>query len=332
MRATSPDGGKTGTDVELLFNDLSIHGQFPDVAAFQGAIGRVMAMRELARRRYGRELQCHRNVAHAPVTRDSSMPQAIRGLSRNKRSALMQWLARSGPFWEDYRRHGGDDYLECKGEVVTDTAVGEAAHRLFHGIECGLVSMNPSSWLSSPLPVDWYEECESTRSIGVPNYWDAEALTAALDAAPISLASWRDLETAARGRCPDLTFSPTCFEPLRGHSFGAGAAQALLSRLTVLHDFKNCFDNRGQRTPEGHETYRKHFTGKKAWFSDSSDTEKADFRRDLTFPHPANAGETLFCTWHGKVKTPQLRIHFSWPVHAAEPLYVVYVGPKITKR
>ena len=159
-----------------------------------------------------------------------------------------------------------------------------------------------------------------------------KALTAALDAAPVSLASWTNLETAARIRCPDLTFSPSCFEPLRGHPFGAGAAQALLSRLIVLHDLKNCFDERGQRTPEGHETYRKHFTGKKAWFSDSSDSEKADFRRDLTFPHPADAGETLFCTWHGKVKTPQLRIHFSWPIHAAEPLYVVYVGPKITRR
>ena len=331
MRATSPAGEKTGADVELLFNDLSIHGQFPDVAAFQGAIGRVMAMRELARRRYGRELQCHRNVAHAPVTRDSSMPQAIQGMSKDKRSALMQWLARSGPFWEDHRRHGGGDWLECNGEVVTDTAAGEAAYRLFHGIGCGLVSMDPSSWLLSPLPVEWHDS-KPTRSIDVPNYWEAKALTAALDAAPVSLASWSDLEAAARSRCPDLTFSPDCFEPLRGHPFGAGAAQALLSRLTVLHDLKNCFDDRGQRTPEGHETYRKHFTGKKAWFSDSSDSEKADFRRDLTFSHPSDAGETLFCTWHGKVKTPQLRIHFSWPVHAAEPLYVVYVGPKITRR
>ncbi len=319
--------------MDLLFNDLSIHGQFPDVAAFRGAIGRVMAIREIARRRYGRELQCHRNVAHARVTRDSSMPQAIQSLSKAKRSALMQWLARSGPFWEDvdFRRHSSDDWLECKGEVVTDTAAGEAAYRLFHGIECGLVSMDPSSWVFSPLPVQW-REGQSARSMDVPNYWDVEGLTAVLDAASVSLESWTDLETAARRRCPELTFSQDCFEPLRGHPFGVGAAQALLSRLTVLHDLKNSSDERGQRTPEGHETHRKHFTGKKAWFSDSSDTEKADFRQDLTFPHPVNAGETLFCTWHGKVKTPQLRIHFSWPVHSATPLYVVYVGPKITKR
>ena len=135
--------------MDLLFNDLSIHGQFPDVAAFRGAIGRVMAIREIARRQYGRELQCHRNVAHARVTRDSSMPQAIQSLSKAKRSALMQWLARSGPFWEDvdFRQHSSDDWLECKGEVVTDTVAGEAAYRLFHGIECCLVSMDPSSWV-----------------------------------------------------------------------------------------------------------------------------------------------------------------------------------------
>lgn len=78
--------------------------------------------------------------------------------------------------------------------------------------------------------------------------------------------------------------------------------------------------------------FQLHFTGDKAWFSDSSSTEKSDFRKELTFRHPMNAGEYLFCTWHGKVKTPQLRIHFSWPIRASDPLYVVYIGPKITKQ
>ena len=259
------------------------------------------------------------------------MLQAVQELSRDKRSALMHWLMRSGPFWEDFRQHGSDDWLECNGEVVTDRAAGEAAYRLFHGIECGLVTMDPSSWLFSPLPVEWHVG-ESTKSVAVPNCWDVEGLKAVLDAESVSIVSWMDLEIAARRRCSNLTFSQNCFEPLRGHPFGVRAAQALLERLIVLHDLKNSFDEHGRRTPEGHETYQKHFTGSKAWFSDSSDTEKTDFRQDLTFPHPENTGETLFCTWHGKVNTPPLRIHFSWPVHAAMPLYVVYVGPKITKR
>lgn len=95
---------------------------------------------------------------------------------------------------------------------------------------------------------------------------------------------------------------------------------------------KDCFDDRGKRTPEGHTLYQKHFTGDKAWFSDSSDTEKARFKNELIFKHPANPNEVLFCPWHGKVKTPQLRIHFSWPIREDQPLYIVYVGPKITKR
>ena len=289
-----------------------------------------MVMREHMRR-HGRELQCHRNVANAQVTSGSLMPQAIQGLSRDKRSALMHWLMRSGPFWEDSRQHGSDDWLECNGEVVTDRAAGEAAYRLLHGIECGLVTMDPSSWLFSPLPVEWHEG-ESTRSVAVPNFWDVEGLKAVLDAESVSLASWMDLEMAARRRCSNLTFSSNCFEPLRGHPFGVRAAQALLERLIVLHHLKSSFNEHGRLTPEGHETLQKHFTHSKAWFSDSSDTEKTDFRQGLTFPHPENAGETLFCPWHGKVNIPKLRIHFSWPVSAATPLYIVYIGPKITKR
>ena len=100
----------------------------------------------------------------------------------------------------------------------------------------------------------------------------------------------------------------------------------------MLQEIRNCVDDRGKRTPEAHKLYQKHFAGEKAWFSDSSKSEKDDFEDELTFENPSVGGEFLFCSWHGKVKWPQLRIHFSWPVRAAEPLYVVYVGPKITKR
>ena len=314
--------------MDLFFNDLSIHGQFPDFAAFHVAIGRVMSMRELARHQYGQELQCHRNVTNAQVTHDSSMLQAIQGLSKEKRSALMQWLSQSDASWEDFRQHSEDDWLEYNGEVVTGDALGEAAYRLFHNIECSLVSMDPSSWCYSPLPVEWHESTR-TRSKDVPNYWDSESLTAALENS-VTLASWGDLERVAQMRCPGLTISQNCFEQLHRHPFGKGAAQALLSRLTVLHDFKNHSNEHGRRTREGHEMYQRYFTG--TWFSDSSESEKRDFQQALTFCHPSVAGETLFCPWHGKVKTSQLRIHFSWPVSAATPLYVVYVGPKITKR
>ena len=320
------------TDMELLFNELSIHGQFPDLATFRAAVSRVMAIRALLRR-FGRDLYCHRNVVNRQATRDATIPQAIHALDRESRGALMAWLTRRGPFWEDGREHSGEDYLDCvqwEERIVTDTAVGEAAYGRLHGRDRGLVSMTPSSWRFSPVSVNWHEG-GNVSSIDVRNYWGADALEAELGDLTPPLGSWPDLESAARSSCPGLVFALDSFGPLLGHPFHLGVAERLLMRLIVLNKLRDAFDERGERTPEGHRLYQEHFTGDKAWFSDSSATEKRDFRAELTFPNPSRPGESLFCTWHGKVKTPQLRFHFSWPIRATEPLYVVYVGPKITK-
>ena len=66
------------------------------------------------------------------------------------------------------------------------------------------------------------------------------------------------------------------------------AAEHLLSRLEILHRLKNCFDQQGRRTPEGHKIYTDYFTGARAWFSDSADTEKEEFKEALTFSHPGD--------------------------------------------
>ena len=282
-------------------------------------------------RQFGRDLQCHRNVANAHVMPGWPMPRAVQALRKDEQRVLMQWLARRGPFWDDDREHSADDWLECNGKIVTDTAVGEAAYCLLTGIERGLVSIIPSSWLKSPVAVIWRDNGQR-RHVDVCNYWDAAALKAALAAAPVPIKSWDDLATEARMRCPDLTFADSSFNPLEGVPFGKGAADRLLQRLAVLQNLKRCFNERGERTPEGHQLYEMHFTGRKSWFSDSSDAEKTYFESKLTFPHPETSSESLFCSWHGKVKTPQLRIHYFWTMRVSDPAYVVYVGPKITKR
>lgn len=78
--------------------------------------------------------------------------------------------------------------------------------------------------------------------------------------------------------------------------------------------------------------FQDHFVGEKAWFTDSSDAEKREFRTEMTFPHPTVPQERIFCPWHGKVKIQQMRVHFSYPIKRSEPLYVVYIGPKISRR
>jgi hypothetical protein len=316
--------------MELLFNDLSFHGQLPDIPAFRDAVGRIMRIRETARR-FGRQLPCHRNVASAQVTRGMTMLQAIQRLSSNERRALMQWLTREGPFWEDTRIHDPGDYLECNQNVVTDSAVGEAAWRCVHGLECHLVSVSPSSWQFSPLTVTWHRDADAGATVAVSNHWDPEEMEAVLQAAPVPVASWEILEAVVTARCPNLVFSPGAFESLRGRPFHAGAAERIQVLLDMLHRLRSCVDEQGRRTAEGHRLYQDHFTGDKAWFSDSSDSEWRDFKKELTFLHPVT-GDELPCRWHGKEKNLQLRIHFSWPVGPDEPLCVVYVGPKITGR
>lgn len=317
--------------MELLVNDLSFHGQFSDLSTFRSAIKRLMEVRQITQR-FGRELHCHRGIANAQVTPNLSMPGAIRALAEAERRALMQWLTRQGPFWEDARTHGEDEYLECNGEVVTDHAVGEAAFCCFRGIERHLVSVDPSAWTFSPVVVTWVTEPDAKRTVEVLNHWEPGNVEAALQAAPVPLTSWEELAKTSSAQCRNLSFSTDCFGPLLDHPFAPGAADRVLIRLRTLDRLRSHVDQDGQRTPEGQRLYENHFTGDKAWFSDSSETEKNQYGAKLTFRHPEEDGKSLFCPWHGKVKTPQLRIHFTWPVSAEEPLYVVYVGPKITKR
>lgn len=316
--------------MDILANDLSIHGQFHDVRSFRDAFGRLMTMRATARRA-GHEIQCRRALLSVEALPGVPMQQALQQLAENERRSVMSWLTRIGPFWDDLRRHGGDDYLECRGAVVTDSPVGEAAFRVLHDVECGLASVTPSDWDFSPVAVTWMrEEGIDDRCANLDNWRDAEAMERELP--PAAVASWRDLARSSASRFERLTFSGDCFEPLTGIPFAQSSADRVLALLGILDRLALSFDGDGKRTAEGHYLHRVHFTGDNANFSDSSETENSRFRSALTFPHPEKNGVSLFCPWHGKERRSTLRLHFSWPIRFREPVYVVYVGPKLTKR
>ena len=323
--------------MDLLANDLSIHRQFHDAASFREAFARMMALRSVARR-FGREVHCHRMLLLAEAMPAVPMQRALQRLSVDERRSAMRWLTHGGPFWDEdnLRRHGVDDYLECRGEVVTDHAVGEAAFRTLHDAECALVSFAPSDWDFSPVAVTWRRDDGglNDRTATLENWRDAATLEDRLRDSPLPVRSWDDLRRVSTSRFGRLMFAGDCFDPLAGAPFVKNAADRIFVLLDILDRFAHAFDDVGARTPEGHRIYQDHFTGvdDQGAFSDSSDTEKRNFRRELTFPHPDDAGKSLFCTWHGKVRHPVLRLHFSWPVRHGEPVYVVYAGPKLTKR
>ena len=81
--------------MEVLLNDLSLHGQFANAHAFYDAIRSIMGIRNKMRQ-FGRELYCHRNITY-----DLTMQQAVRQFAPDERRAVMGWLTQHGPFWED---------------------------------------------------------------------------------------------------------------------------------------------------------------------------------------------------------------------------------------
>lgn len=323
--------------MDFLVNELSLNGQFDNLESFRESLGRIMYIREVARR-FGHQLSPHRELINRPVTAEIQIAAAIRTLSVDRRRAVLAWLNQQGPFWDEDRIHGEDDWYECDGTIVTDTAIGEAAHCVRIGIERGLVSFAHShDYEHTPIRVDYVAKAGETEPLSVPNHWQPSVFEAHVSALKPPLASWKQLEAFATARFSRLSFGPDTFAPLQGHPFVPGAAERIAERLEVLHRLKGCFDAAGQRTVEGHRLYQNYFTGKKgqggrgAAFTDSSDSEKRKFQNRLTFRDPTGQTDHLFCPWHGKIQTPQLRIHFTYPIAHDTPLIIVYVGPKLTK-
>ena len=168
--------------MDLLFNELSIHKQFSNIDSFCKAIGRIMTMRTYAKR-FGREISCESQVLHTRPIQGVEMREAIMRLpSIDQRRAILAWLNRTGPFWNVYRSHGQSDWLECRGEIVTDFAVGEAAFRKLSGVDCALISIKPSNWMFSPIVVVWKKETRSLET-AVINLFTLDQLKAALEVA-----------------------------------------------------------------------------------------------------------------------------------------------------
>lgn len=319
--------------MELFANELSLHGQFRSPQAIRTAIGGFMKMRGVAKR-FRRELYCRRDLAWTrPVWGRETHQESLRHLTKTEKGAVMSWLMKGGPFWDDLRQHGADDYFSCRKEVVTDSSVGEAAFRVLHGSAAGLVSATPSRWDRSPVQVVRERDGpETNRTASVPNWSDAASLEQALADAATPPKSWADLRDRSVLRFDRLTIAEFASQPMQGVPFSSSSAERVMFLLEVLNRLAGELESTGGWTSEGKLLYAAHFVGKTAVFSDSSGKEKVEFEDDLHFPHPDRPDEKIFCPWHGKERFLQLRLHFSWPIQHSQPVYVVYLGPKITKK
>lgn len=252
------------------------------------------------------------------------------------RTIFYNWVARQGPFLEDDRTVADDDLFFFEGTEVTDEGLGEAARRMLRAGSVGAYSFlaAPASRCGrTPLDVLHGFEDAPLGHIAVPNFWNAAAAAAAVADDLPEPASWPALLAACRERFSALTIGTHCEEVLARSPFEINVARRSAELLSVLQRLVEETAPDGRRSAAAEDLMTRHFHGDKAWFSDSSPDEKHRFLQDMTFPRPDGGAGRLTCFFHGKIKWPQYRIHFEWPIPPPyDRLQVAYIGPKLTKR
>ncbi len=320
--------------MEWHINELSLSGQFSNPQAFRAAIEPLLQLRNrevLLRQR----LYCSRLFHTCHVTPMSDLRQAVLGTrDKNFIGLVLEWMAKSGPFWNDERISVEDDYFEYKGCDVTDQGLGEAARRKIAGTAANSFSFQGSRplFMNSPLQIVHGLPEAPIGLIDIDNYWDVGQLSAIIQSSKV-YRNWADVDIEIRRRFTHLRISDNAIEPLLPIPFSEYVTKRIFELLKVLNEVVAETDENGELSPAGKTLLSNHFVGEKAWFTDESLTNKAKFKKDMTFPDPDDLNQNIFCPWHGKIKTPQIRIHFQWPRPAAQTtIKVVYIGPKITKK
>ncbi|MBK6999105.1 MAG: hypothetical protein IPH35_03725 [Rhodoferax sp.] len=168
------------------------------------------------------------------------------------------------------------------------------------------------------------------NTVSVCNLWTTDALRQSAQSAVPAPVNWLQMLKHAKNRFDKLTIYSSSIISLRSEPFGQYVVERIFVLLGVLQEFMECLHTDGSYSGRNNELIATHFSGAKAWFTDESDTNKRDYFEKLSFPDPEHDGN-IFCPWHGKIKTPQYRIHFEWPIESRKSLRVFYIGPKITK-
>jgi hypothetical protein len=315
--------------MDFFLNELSLHSQFENSSGFLTALNAIMACRT-AINNAGHILYCDKQIAQYAAYDDISFQVTV--LTQpdpTLKSEVLNWLAKSGPFWLDQRTHSADEYFECQEKVVTDRALGEVAFRIATHQQSGSLSFAPSHFMLNPLLVIWKCPPLEDQSIDVPNFWELAQINALLASLQTPPTTWAAFAAQCRASFLNLVFLESFEQALDGEPFVHAIASRAWELLAMLNRLRGAFDEAGVFTAEGQAILDNYFRRKEAACTDESDTKKIAFRKELTFQKPD--GSELFCPFHCKIRHRFYRLHHSWPVRVDEPLYIAYLGPKLTK-
>ncbi len=262
--------------------------------------------------------------------------EAVEQSKPDMKRLFFGWVSKASSFVENDKQDEPDNYFEFEGEDVTYSGLGEAARRVRVHDPSGVFSFTGGriNFERTPLTVLHGLPEDPFGKISIPNTWDVQKLESCLNErrAP---QSWEELIEFCQERFNHLEISDDILKTaLSRETFSGIISNRIESRLNVLQEIMS--DRRvsdGGMTDAANELWKKHSQGRKAWFSDESESNKRKFKQKLTFKDPSDPSESLFCPWHGKISRETFRIHFEWPVPLGQVrLKVLYIGRKITRQ
>lgn len=319
--------------MKWFVNDISLQGQFGSDHEFLGMLKNLLRLRHKSPALTER-LHCSRNLHEAVVTPLSNFREAVqKSADQTLKRAVLEWVASKGPFWDDSRTANADDYFELNGIDATNTGAGEAARQLIMGADASTYSFEGGGFDYSPLCLNHGLPEEPLGQWDVANVWTCEQLLAAANNSEEPPRNWEQAIERARLRFDRLAISPYVVDNLRGEPYSPYVVERIFELLRVLQEFVESRNADGTYSEETYRLMNDHFSGQKSWFSGESEGNENDFKERLTFKDFDGSNRSHFCPWHGKIKTPQFRIHFPWPLDSSQrELKIFYIGPKITKR
>lgn len=318
--------------MQWIINELSLEAQFTDLDDFENKIGKLLCLKHQHAQLKANLLAARGELNRIVLFNNLTFSEIVsKKINKNLRKQILSWLDKNGPFWTDQRVPHHDDYFSYQSRDVTDLGLGECARRKIGSLEISAYSFS-GVFSQTPLAVDHGLPEDPQGQYLIDNIFDIESLQQSANCALPKPHNWDVALTRLIEQFPNLMISDQVFQQMFPVPFGIGIYDAIVDRCRVLSEFIDSRDKNGRNTPRSQECLDQYFGGEKAWFVNSSETERAQFKSALTFADLIDQRPKLF-PYHGRIKNPQLRIHFEWPIaQSQKQIQIVYIGPKLTKR
>lgn len=317
--------------MRIFVNELSMSNQFNSSTDFINHLIFLMKLRK-QNENFGDRFVCPRGISEKIVCNGKTLRQTVLDYnSRDFTNKVLDWLDKAGPFLE----HDDEDYgkilCEFNGELIEDCVIENVASKIYRNEEAKTYSFDKGNpdFSYTPLVIN-YTDNVSSDVLYIDNIWSEDQISTIANTWVRRPGSWPELIDYLKNTFKNLIFHDDIIGCISRHPFSVVISDRVIALMDILNKYVESHDESKRRTCITNELIRNFFSGDKAPFTDESSTNINDFRKEMTFNIN---GEPELCSWHGKIKHQEFRIHFQYPFSAkTDKLVVVYIGPKITKK